>query len=73
MLITGNEPATPLHPHKDSQNAKTNGLTIRQEFAARFMAAMLRAFTPNSQFKVVANDAVECADALINALNDSGK
>ncbi|WPV66302.1 hypothetical protein [Chitinophaga sp. LS1] len=67
MKIAGDEPACPV-----TDNNGLNGLTIRQEFAARFMAAMIIANNPVADyFGGTAAQAVEAADALINALNES--
>ena len=64
---------TKTHPNQGafasmSQFNKQTGLTKREYFAAMAMQGLL-ANTKNSFYERVANDALDAADALINALN----
>lgn len=66
-MIDPNEPAYPFD--------KYTGLTIRQELAARFMAAELsatRAYSNNNYYGF-ARDAFRAADAFIRAENGEEK
>lgn len=78
--ITGNEPATGYGFANEQAHQEVSGLTIRQEFAARAMAAIIIGITgfraeENMRGVIInrPNDVSEIActyaDALIEALN----
>ena len=63
MKITGNEPAMP----RTYSHAGHNGLTIRQQFAKEFTAALIS----SSYSANAVNYGIEFADELIKALNET--
>lgn len=69
QLITGNEPVNAIFLDEGlSSNSHVDlGITIRQHYAGLAMQGILA--DPNYSGKNVAADAVESADALIEALN----
>jgi hypothetical protein len=78
MKITGNEPASPKIASEILDNNlvniySSNGLTIRQHFAAMAMQGLLACPEPDPNnplsLKEFAAAAVKCADALIAELN----
>jgi hypothetical protein len=75
-MITGNESAQPQIYCTSMRTdvptyESTEGLTIRQEFAARFMAALLvdQNNLEDSTLNRLAQHSVRATDALINQLN----
>lgn len=69
MKITGNELATPL---LDSENNRiVDGLTIRQQFAMAAMQGLSSALWDDCTAKNCAKKAIEYADELIKALNET--
>ncbi len=67
------------HPNQTSYPVSENcgidrGLTKREYFAAKMMAAIISSIPDNETitgYSAIAREAVEAADALINALNES--
>ncbi len=67
-MITGKEPAMPCD--SDTHGKPHTGLTIREEFAARFMTAIFASVRCDAMtYAQMIRESVEAADALINELN----
>ena len=64
-----NEPAT---GHGNPTDGGDPGVTKREYFASKAFAALI-ASEVDIEFSLLAKDAVEAADALIDALNEGGK
>jgi hypothetical protein len=75
MKIRGNKSAYPfIHQRPDGETIEyAYGLTIEQELAARFMAAEISLGAIGISDRIIAERAVDRANALINALNKDAK
>jgi hypothetical protein len=69
-LGCANQAGYPAFPTKDQTGGRWSGLTVRELFAAMAMAGLLANPSERWQVAIVANIAVNHADALIAALNE---
>lgn len=67
-MISGNEPYYPQSEFSAKMQYSC-GATIREEFAARAMQGLLSNYGDSTLYPLVAQQAVEFADALIAELN----
>jgi len=75
MKITGNEPIHPIDCKIDILSKDwANGLTIHQYYTGLAMQGLLiNPETNGKLFFEIANNAIKCADALIEELNKTKK